>query len=69
MSAPDDVTDAIAENLAAPRRMRTEAGEVEQHDLDRQVAAAEFVLRRRAATGNPFACLRNARVEFPGGAE
>jgi hypothetical protein len=64
----DDVTDAIAENLAAPRRVRTEAGEVEQHELDRQVEAAEFILRRRAS-GNPFACLRNTRVEFPGGHE
>ena len=66
MPTNDDVTDVIAENLAAPRRMRTEAGEVEQHELDRQVEAAEFVLRRRAG-GDPFRCLRCTKVEFPGG--
>lgn len=62
----DDVIDTIAENLSAPRRMRTEAGEVEQHELDRQVQAAEFLLRRQAA-GDPFRCLRCSKVEFPGG--
>lgn len=66
MPENDDVTDAIAENLAAPRRMRTEVGEMEQHELDRQVEAAEFVLRRRVS-GNPFACLRSTKVELPGG--
>ena len=61
----DDVIDAIAENLTQPRRVRTEAGEVEQHELDRQVEAAKFVSGARAAA-NPFGCLRLARIESPG---
>lgn len=65
-SANDDVIDAVAENLAQPRRARTDAGEVEQHELDRQVEAAEFVMRARA-TASPFSCLRFAQIQSPGG--
>lgn len=61
----DDIIDAVAANLASPRRVRTEAGEVEQHELDRQVEAAKFVANSRA-TSNPFACLRMAHIESPG---
>jgi hypothetical protein len=64
--ANEDVVEAVASNLAQPRRARTDAGEVEQHELDRQVAAADFVIRSRAAAGSPFACLRMARIESPG---
>ncbi len=64
--ANEDVVDAIAQNLAQPRRARTDAGEVEQHELDRQVAAAKFVIDSRAATASPFASLRMARIESPG---
>lgn len=69
--ANDDVLDAIAANLAQPRRARTDAGEVEQHEIDRQVEAAKFVMNARAAasaTGGPFACLHKARIQFPGAA-
>lgn len=64
--ANDDVIDAIAANLAQPRRARTDAGEVEQHELDRQVQAARFVIDARAAAGSPFRCLRMAQIESPG---
>jgi hypothetical protein len=64
--ANEDVVDAIAQNLAQPRRARTDAGEVEQHELDRQVAAADFVIRNRAAAASPFACLRLAQIQAPG---
>lgn len=64
--ANEDVVDAVAANLAQPRRARTDAGEVEQHELDRQVAAADFVIRSRAAAASPFASLRLARIESPG---
>jgi hypothetical protein len=62
----DDVIDAIATNLAQPRRARTDAGEVEQHELDRQVEAAKFVIDARASQTSPFRCLRFARLEMPG---
>ena len=67
LSSPnDDVIDAVAANLAQPRRARTDAGEVEQHELDRQVKAARFVMDARAAAGNPFAAVRMAQIESPG---
>jgi len=62
----DDVIDALAANLAQPRRARTDAGEVEQHELDRQVEAAKFVMQSRAASVSPFKSLRMARIEYPG---
>lgn len=64
--ANEDVIDAVAANLAQPRRARTDAGEVEQHELDRQVEAAKFVMDARAAVGSPFACLRFAKIQSPG---
>ena len=66
MAANDDVIDALAANLAQPRRARTDAGEVEQHELDRQVEAAKFVINSRAAAVSPFRSLRMARIEAPG---
>lgn len=61
----EEVIDTVAANLAQPQRARTEAGEVEQHELHWQVEAARFVINSRAAA-NPFACLRFARTEAPG---
>lgn len=66
MPENDDVIDAVAANLAQPRRARTDAGEVEQHELNAQVAAARFVMDARAAQASPFACLRFARIQPPG---
>lgn len=65
MPTNDDVIEAVAANLAQPYRARTEVGEVWQHELDRQVEAARFVVNSRAGA-NPFACLRFARTEAPG---
>lgn len=62
----EDVLDALAANLAQPRRARTDAGEVEQHELDRQVEAAKFVMQQRAATSSPFAALRFSKLDMPG---
>ncbi|MBU6222934.1 MAG: hypothetical protein KGR24_09335 [Planctomycetes bacterium] len=60
--------DAIAANLAQPKRARTDAGEVEQHDLEQQVMAAKFVQEQTKANsaGSPFASLRRARISYPG---
>lgn len=63
---PSDIVNAVASNLAQPRRARTDAGEVEQHELDQQVAAARFVLDAAAASGNAFSFVKFARIESPG---
>lgn len=63
--------DALAANLAQPKRARTDAGEVEQHDLMAQVAAAKFVADRTntSAAGSPFAAVRRARISYPGASD
>lgn len=63
--------DAIAANLAQPKRARTDAGEVEQHDLAMQVEAAKFIQSQSnaAAAGSPFAALRRARISYPGASD
>ena len=69
MASNDDVLDAVAANLAQPKRARTDAGEVEQHDLATQIAAAKFVISNRPASESfsPFSAVRRANIELPGG--
>ena len=67
MADASDIVNALAANLAQPKRARTEAGEVEQHDLDKQVMAAKFALSMLSAKTSPFAALRCAQT-IPGNA-
>jgi len=68
MAADDDVVNALAANLAQPQRARTDAGEVWQHDLDKQLEAAKFVIQQRnaIAAGSPFAMMRRAVITSSG---
>jgi hypothetical protein len=66
MADNSDVLDAIAANLAQPLRARTDAGEVQQHELDRQVEAAKFVMQNRVAAKSPWLSMRFTRQESPG---
>lgn len=63
--ANDDVLDALAANLAQPKRARTDAGEVEQHDLAAQVAAAKTLMAMRSVSSSPFGALRFAQTYSP----
>jgi len=65
MSSTDDILAAIAANLASPKRARTDAGEVEQHDLDKQIAAAKFAIAAAGAARSPFRQLRFAAQVSP----
>ena len=71
MSVNDDILAAIIANLAQPKRARTDAGEVEQHDLSDQVAAAKFALAMSAVSAvsgvsrSPFSALRFAATISP----
>lgn len=68
MSAdPDAILDAVADAIAKPKRVRTDAGETERQSIADVVAAAEFVQRQQAASVSPFARLRHAQAELPGG--
>ena len=65
MAAADDILAALAANLAQPQRARTDAGEVWQHDLDKQVVAAKFAMQMAAVSRSPFRALRFAQVMSP----
>jgi len=65
MSAADDILAAVAANLAQPRRARTDAGEVEQHGLTEQIAAAKFAIQQAAVNRSPFRALRFAQAMLP----
>jgi hypothetical protein len=65
VGATDDILAAIAQNLAQPKRARTDAGEVEQHDLDKQVAAAKFAIAMAGVSRSPFGALRFAQTVSP----
>lgn len=65
MADSQDIINALASNLAQPKRARTEAGEVEQHDLIEQVAAAKFALQMLSVKSSPFGALRFAQVVPP----
>lgn len=72
MSTTEDILAAVAANLAQPRRARTDAGEVEQHDLKAQIEAAKFAIGMQATAVSPFRALRFAQVVMPnatGGAD
>ncbi len=64
--ANDPTVEAIESAISAPKRARTNAGEVEQHALAEQVEAAKFARQARAADVSPFAQLRAAQIVPPG---
>lgn len=65
MATADEILAALAANLASPLRVRTDAGEVQQHDLREQVAAAKFALAMASTSRSPFAALRFAQTIAP----
>ncbi len=61
----DEIQDAIIENAKGPKRVRGDEGEVEQHDLADQIAAAKHVAGTTAAT-NASRGLRFTKLIPPG---
>lgn len=62
MATAAEILAALAANLAQPKRARTDAGEVEQHDLSEQIAAAKFALQMSSVNTSPFRALRSAQL-------
>lgn len=58
---PAELAQQIADAAAAPKRAKTDAIEVESHDLDQQIEAVKFAAAAGVA-GNPFAALRFAQT-------
>ena len=62
----DPVDTKIESNATGPKRVRGDSGEVEQHDLLAQIAAAKYLASVNAATRNPLRGLRFAKILAPG---
>lgn len=48
----DELRDKIAETAAGPKRVRTDAGEVEAQDLASMIEADKYLSARNAATSS-----------------
>ncbi len=47
----DDLSESIRSNASAPKRAKTEAGEMEQHSLPDQITADRYLASKQAAGG------------------
>lgn len=47
----DDVSNKLAEAAVGPKRVRTDAGEVEAHDLDQIIEADKYLASKAAVNG------------------
>lgn len=45
----EDIRDKLEEAAKNPRRVRTDAGEVENHDLDKIIEADKYISAKKAA--------------------
>ena len=48
----DELRDKIAETASGPKRVRTDAGEVESQDLGDMIEADKYLAAKNAATGS-----------------
>lgn len=63
----DEVSDALKQAAVQPKRVRTDAGEVEAHDLREQIEADKYLASKAAASsGNVHRGLRFNRIIPPG---
>ncbi len=63
----DEITDAIRTTAAGPKRVRTDAGEVESQDIEQQIAADKYLAAKNAARStNTHRGLRFNRIIPPG---
>lgn len=63
----DEIRDAIEATAKGPKRVRTDAGEVEAQDIEQQIAADKYLAARAAASsGNVHRGLRFNKIIPPG---
>lgn len=63
----DEISDKLAEAAVGPKRVRTDAGEVEAHDLDQIIEADKYIAAKKAASStNVHRGLRFNRIIPPG---
>lgn len=61
----DEVSNKLAEAAVGPKRVRTDAGEVEAHDLE-QIIEADKYLAAKSATASKTRGLRFNKIIPPG---
>jgi hypothetical protein len=61
----DEIRDAIESTAKGPKRVRTDAGEVESHDITQQIAADKY-LAAKAAMSTKSRGLRINKLLPPG---
>ena len=61
----DELRDKIAETASNPKRVRTDAGEVEAQDLESMIAADKY-LAAKAAASTKYRGLRMNKLLPPG---
>jgi hypothetical protein len=64
--ASDDRTNAIDQSAQGPKRVRTDAGEAEAHDLEQQIAADKYLAAKAAANRGGNRGLRFNQLIPPG---
>lgn len=64
----DEIRDAIEATATGPKRVRTDAGEVESQDIEQQIAADKYLAAKAAVsdTGNTRRGLRFNKLIPPG---
>ncbi len=61
----DDLSESIRSTASAPKRAKTEAGEMEQHGLPDQIAADRYLASKQAAGGKGLG-VKMSRMVPPG---
>jgi len=65
MSNENNLEDAIRQNASGPKSAEVDGQKVEQHSLADQIAADEYLAKKRAAR-NPLGGLRVTKLCSPG---
>jgi len=66
-SSESTVESAIESNATGPKRVTGDAGTVEQHSLQDQIAAEKFLKGKAAAQADGLTCLKHVKLQPPGG--
>lgn len=61
----ENLDDAIRQNAAGPKSAEVDGQKVEQHSLKDQIAADEYLAKKKAAR-NPLAALHRTKLCPPG---
>ena len=64
---PDDLSDSISESAQSPKRAKGDAGEMEQHGLQDQIAADRYLASKKAAKAKGLG-VRVTKLVPPGAA-